>query len=63
MTLVMSEKYPDDFGKAIEMAVNVVQGVLTFSVNNPLLGQSEINLIGARRILENPEIKYHVEKI
>lgn len=58
MLIAWSEKYPDDFGKAIEAAVNVVHGVLTFSAANPLQGHAEVNTIGARTILENPEIKF-----
>ena len=61
MLLVWSEKYPEDFGKAIETAVNVVHGVLKLSADNPLQGQSEVNVIAARSVLENPEINFSAE--
>lgn len=63
MLLIQCEKCPEDFGRAIETAVNVVHGVLAFSAVNPLQGFKEINLIAARSILENPTINYHAEKI
>lgn len=58
MLIVWCEKYPDNFGKAIESAVNVVYGVLELSATNPLQGTSEVNVIQARTILENPSIKF-----
>ena len=60
MLLAHITEYPDDFPKAVEIAVNIVRGTLLNTVENPLMGENEIQLIGSRDIIINPNIDLKV---
>lgn len=46
-----------NFLQAIEIAVNILRGVIQKSLVEPLLlGMEEINIIASKSIIENPDI-------
>jgi pyridoxal/pyridoxine/pyridoxamine kinase len=59
MLLANIEKNPDDFAKAVELAVNTLRAVLHKTVKEPIPGTKEISLIASKDLIENPpfEIK------
>lgn len=63
MLLTQIEKYPDDFPKAIEIAVNALRGSLLKTVEQPIPGTNEVSLIASKEIIENPDIELKHVKI
>lgn len=63
MLLAHNEKFPDDLGKTIECAVNIVHQVLLTTMADPLMGTREINLIASKSCIENPKLNLKVQKI
>ena len=57
MLLAQIDLHPTDFPLAVETAVNILQGVLTKSVSDPLLGTNEINLVQSKSVIESPPLK------
>ena len=49
-----------EFPTAVEKAVNVVRGVLLKTVEEPMLGTQELNLIASKNVVENPNIDVKV---
>ena len=56
MLLANVDRYPQDFGKAVEVAVNIVRGVLKKTLEEPIMGTNEIQLIKSKDVIEDPEI-------
>lgn len=54
MLLAKNREFPDDFVNNIEQAVNIVQGVLIKSLEEPMMGVNEINIVAAKDVIENP---------
>jgi len=54
MLLAQTEEHPEDFGKAVSNAVNILQAVLKNSRDDPLLGEKEIQLIRSKKVIEEP---------
>ena len=61
MLLANINKHPDDFPKAVEIAVNIVRSVLLRTLEDPMMGSSEIQLIGSKDVIENPGMDLKVE--
>ena len=54
MLLAHEEKNEHDFGKTIEIAVNIVNGVLLKSREFPMMGKDEISLVASKNEIEFP---------
>ena len=52
-----------DFAKAIETAVNILRAVLLKTIERPLMGHTELSLIAAKSVIENPPIELKAEII
>lgn len=63
MLLVHNDKFPDDLGKAVEHAVNILHQTLETTIQDPLMGTREINLIASKNCIENPVLTIKIEKM
>jgi pyridoxal/pyridoxine/pyridoxamine kinase len=54
MLLTQLDKYPGEFAKAVEIAVNALRGCLLRSIEQPIPGTNEVSVIASKDILESP---------
>lgn len=63
MLLTHNEKYPDDLKMTVEHAVNIVHQTLATSIETPLLGTREINIIASKKCIEEPKIEIKCQRL